>query len=79
MGWPAAKQIGEFAERMQFGVDTTSLPLARAHLPGLGRGEIRALVAAGFDSVATLRDASADVLARYLSPSQIQTFRESQG
>jgi len=71
MGWPGAKRLSELAECVQFGVDASGLALARAQLPGLGRDEIRALVAAGFDSVAALRDASLEVLSRYLSPQQI--------
>jgi helicase len=75
MGWPGAHRLGELAECVQFGIETSGLALARAQLPGIGRDEIRALVAAGFDSVATLREASPEVLARYLSPSQIAGLR----
>ena len=75
MGWPGAHRLGELAECVQFGIETSGLTLARAQLPGIGRDEIRALVAAGFDSVATLREASPEVLSRYLSPSQIAGLR----
>ncbi|MGH7965861.1 MAG: DEAD/DEAH box helicase, partial [Candidatus Binatia bacterium] len=34
MGWPPTKQFAEFAERVRLGVDTASLALARARLPG---------------------------------------------
>ncbi|MSQ48210.1 MAG: DEAD/DEAH box helicase [Deltaproteobacteria bacterium] len=71
MGWPGAQRLSEVAECVQFGIDASGLALARAQLPGIGRDAIRALVAAGFDSVAALREASPEVLARYLSPSQI--------
>lgn len=75
MGWPGARRLGEIAECVQFGIDAPGLALARAQLPGIGRNEIRALVAAGFDSVAALREASPEVLSRYLSPSQIARIR----
>ena len=75
MGWPGAQRLGEVAECVQFGIDSSGLALARAQLPGIGRDEIRALVAAGFDSVAALREASPEVLSRYLSPSQIAGIR----
>lgn len=75
MGWPGARRLGEIAECVQFGIDAPGLALARAQLPGIGRDEIRALVAAGFDSVAALREASPEVLSRYLSPSQIAGIR----
>jgi helicase len=71
MGWPGAQRLGEVAECVQFGVEASGLALARAQLPGIGRDEIRALVAAGFDSVTALREAPPEVLSRYLSPSQI--------
>ena len=75
MGWPGAKRLGELAECVQFGIDPAGLALARARLAGIGRDEIRALVAAGFDSVAALREASPEVLSRYLSPGQIAGLR----
>ncbi len=75
MGWTPAKQLGELAECMRLGVDSAGLVLARAHLPGLSREDIKNLVAAGFASPAVLREASPEVLARYLSPSQIQTLQ----
>ena len=75
MGWPGARRLGEIAECVQFGIDAPGLALARAQLPGIGRDEIRALVAAGFDSVAALREASPEVLSRYLSPSQLAGIR----
>lgn len=75
MGWPGAHRIGELAECVQFGVGSSGLALARAQLPGIGRDEIRTLVAAGFDSVAALREAPPEVLSRYLSPSQIAGLR----
>ncbi len=75
MGWPGARRLGELAECVQFGIDAPGLVLARAQLPGIGRDEIRALVAAGFDSVAALRETSPEVLSRYLSPSQIAGIR----
>lgn len=79
MGWSPANTISDLAERVWFGVDSAGLALARAHLPGLAREEIRALVAAGFDSVASLREASPEVLSRYLSPSQIETVQKING
>ena len=74
MGWTPAQRLGELAERVRFGVDTAGLTLARARLPGLGREGIKALVAAGLDSPAALRDAPPEVLERYLSPGQIQAL-----
>lgn len=74
MGWPGAQRLGELAECVQFGIDPAGLALARAQLAGIGRNEIRALVAAGFDSVVALREASPEVLSRYLSPSQIASL-----
>lgn len=74
MGWTPAKRLSELAERVRFGVDTAGLALARVRLPGLGREEIKALVAAGLDSPAALRDAPPEVLERYLSPGQIQAL-----
>src|SRR5262249_12633169 len=74
MGWSPSQQISNLAERIHFGVDTEGLTLARANLPGIGREEIRALVAAGFDSVTALREASAEALSRYLSTEQIATI-----
>jgi hypothetical protein len=77
MGWAPAAQLANLAERVRLGIDSSGLTLARAHLPGLSREDIRALVAAGFDSPVALREASPEVLERYLSPTQIQTLRES--
>ncbi len=74
MGWTPAKRLSELAERARFGVDTAGLALARARLPGLGREQIKALVVAGLDSPAALRDAPPEVLERYLSPGQIQAL-----
>src|SRR6266571_4215548 len=75
MGWTPAKRLAELAERIRLGVDTASLALARARLPGLGREALKALVAAGFDSPAALRDAPPEVLERYLSPRQLQALQ----
>ena len=75
MGWTPAKRLAELAERIRLGVDTASLALARARLPGLGREALKALVAAGFDSPAALRDAPPAVLERYLSPRQLQALQ----
>ena len=77
MGWSPSQQISNLAERVRFGVDADGLTLARANLPGLGREEVRALVAAGFDSVTALREASPDALSRYLSAEQIASVKES--
>ena len=79
MGWSPTQQISNLAERVRFGVDTEGLTLARANLPGIGREEIRVLVAAGFDSVAALREASPEVLARYLSAEQIAAVKQDRG
>lgn len=75
MGWPAAEQLNALAERVRWGVDAAGLALARAHLPGIGREDVKKLVTAGFDSPAAVREASPDVLARYLSPEQIEALR----
>lgn len=75
MGWAPAKQLSELAERVRFGVDPSSLELARAHLPGLNRKEVQALVAAGFDSPLAVREAPPEVLEPYLSPKQIEALR----
>jgi len=75
MGWTPTARLGELAECMRFGVGPAGLPLARAQLPGLGREDIKNLVAAGLDSPAALREAAPEVLARYLSPGQIQALR----
>ena len=77
MGWTPATQFAELAERVRFGVDPACLSLARAHLPGLSREDLKALAAAGFDSVAALREAAPEVLERYLSPEQIEALRAS--
>ena len=77
MGWSPTQQLSSLAERVRFGVDSDGLPLARASLPGVGREEIRALVAAGFDTVTGLRDASPEVLSRYLSAEQIAAIQEA--
>jgi ATP-dependent DNA helicase len=75
MGWTPTTQLSELAECMRFGVDPACLPLARAQLPGLGREDLKTLVAAGFNSPAALREAPPEVLQQYLSPSQIQTLQ----
>ena len=75
MGWTPAKQLSELAERARFGVDPSSLELARAHLPSLNREEIKALVSAGFDSPRAVREAPPEVLEPYLSPKQIEALR----
>ncbi|MGE0826695.1 MAG: DEAD/DEAH box helicase [Candidatus Binatia bacterium] len=77
MGWPIPQRVSDLAERLRFGVEPPGLALARAQLPGLGREEVRALVAAGFESVAALREASPDVLSRYLSTEQIAAIQAS--
>ncbi len=79
MGWHSARQLSTLAERVRLGVDTTSLTLARARLPGFSRENVKALVAAGFDSPTALRDAPSEVLAHYLSPEQIEALRTSKG
>jgi helicase len=79
MGWTPAKRIGEVAECARFGVGPAGLLLARAQLPGLGREDIRALVAAGFDSPAAVKEAPPEVLGRYLSPSQVQALQGAGG
>jgi replicative superfamily II helicase len=78
MGWTPAKRLAELAERTRFGVDSAGLALARTRLPGLGREEIKALVVAGFDSPAALREAPPEVLERYLSPGQVEALRTYQ-
>ncbi|HKA54131.1 MAG TPA: DEAD/DEAH box helicase [Candidatus Binatia bacterium] len=75
MGWTPTTRLGELAECVRFGIGPAGLPLARAQLPGLGREDIKNLVAAGLDSPAALREAAPEVLARYLSPGQIQALR----
>jgi helicase len=75
MGWTPATQLADLAERVRFGVDSSGLTLARAHLPGLSREDIKTLVAAGFDSPAALRSASPEVLERYLAPGQIEALQ----
>ncbi|MBI3796479.1 MAG: DEAD/DEAH box helicase [Deltaproteobacteria bacterium] len=76
MGWTPTTQLSELAECMRFGIDSACLPLARAQLPGLGREDLKNLVAAGFNSPTALRDAPPEVLERYLSPGQIQALTE---
>jgi hypothetical protein len=75
MGWAPTSQLGELAECTRFGLGAACLPLARAQLPGLGRENVKNLVAAGFNSLAALREAQPEVLERYLSPSQIQALQ----
>ena len=74
MGWAAAPQLSELAERARLGVDPPSLELARAQLPGLNREEIKTLVSAGFDSPLAVREASPEALEPYLSPPQIEAL-----
>jgi helicase len=74
MGWTAADHLKDLADCVRFGVGPDGLALARAQLPGLGREAVRALVAAGFDSPSAVQEASSEVLAAYLSPSQIETL-----
>ena len=76
MGWTAAEQLKDLADSIRFGVGPDGLALARAQLPGLSREDVSALVAAGFDSPAALREAAPEALARYLSASQIETLQE---
>ena len=78
MGWAAAPQLSELAERARLGVDPPSLELARAQLPGLNREEIKTLVSAGFDSPLAVREASPEALEPYLSPPQIEALRRSE-
>ena len=75
MGWASAKQLSELAERARLGVDSPSLELARAQLPGLNREEIKTLVSAGFDSPLAVREASPEALEPYLSSPQIEALR----
>jgi helicase len=75
MGWNPAERLAELAECVRFGVSPSCLPLARMQLPGLNRDDIRALVEAGFDSPAALREASVEALERYLSLSQIEALK----
>jgi hypothetical protein len=77
MGWNPAEHLAELAECVRHGVAPACLPLARAHLSGLSREDIRTLVEAGFDSPQALREASAEALERYLSFSQIETLRSA--
>lgn len=79
MGWTPAKQLGEVAERVRLGVNPSALALARARLPGLSREDLQALAAAGFTSPTALQDAPSEVLARYLSPAQIEALQASLG
>ena len=78
MGWAPAKELSELAERARFGVDPPSLELARANLPGLNREEVKALVAAGFESPSAVHEASPEVLEHYLSPKQIAALQTLQ-
>ncbi len=75
MGWASATPLSELAERARLGVDLPSLELARAQLPGLNREAIKTLVAAGFDSLLAVRQASPEALAPYLSAPQIAALR----
>ncbi|MGE0680220.1 MAG: hypothetical protein AB7P69_04830, partial [Candidatus Binatia bacterium] len=77
MGWNPAEHLAELAECVRYGVAPACLPLARAHLSGLSREDMRTLVEAGFDSPQALRDASAEALERYLSFSQIETLHSA--
>ncbi|MCS6924592.1 MAG: DEAD/DEAH box helicase [Candidatus Binatia bacterium] len=77
MGWPGAARVSTLAERVRWGVEESVLPLARARLSGLGREELKKLVAAGFASPAAVREAPPAVLARYLSPVQIAALRDA--
>lgn len=79
MGWTPSAQLADLAERVRLGVEPGCLELARAHVPGLSREDIKALVAAGFNSVAALHEASPEVLQSYLSPQQIDTLRAATG
>ena len=74
MGWTSAEQLKDLADCVRFGVGSEGLALARAQLPGVSREAARTLVAAGFDSPAAVQDASPEVLAAYLSPSQIEAL-----
>jgi hypothetical protein len=75
MGWNPAEHLAELAECVRHGVTPACLPLARAQLPGLSREDVRTLVEAGLDSPQALREASPEVLERYLSFAQIETLR----
>lgn len=75
MGWNPAEHLAELAECVRYGVTPACLPLARAQFPGLSRENIRALVEAGLDSPAALREVSPEVLERYLSFAQIEALR----
>ena len=77
MGWTSAEQLKDLADCVRFGVRPEGLALARAQLPGVSRDAARALVAAGFDSPAAVQDASPEVLAAYLSPSQIEALHSA--
>ncbi len=77
MGWPAAERLRTLAERVRWGVGDAGLALARARLPGLGREELKKLVAAGFDSPSAVREAPPTVLASYLSPEQIAALQSA--
>jgi helicase len=79
MGWTSSAQLADLAERVRLGVEADCLELARAHVPGLSREDIKALVAAGFNSVTALRQASPEVLQRYLSAQQVGTLRAATG
>ena len=75
MGWTAAERLKDLADSIRFGVGPQGLALARAQLPGLSREDVRALVAAGFDSPQALREAEPAVLTPYLSSSQIEALQ----
>ena len=75
MGWTSAEQLKDLADCVRFGIGPEGLGLARAQLPGLSREAVRALVAAGFDSPSAVQDAPPEVLAAYLSPSQIEALQ----
>jgi replicative superfamily II helicase len=75
MGWNPAEHLAQLSECVRYGVAPVCLPLARAHVPGLSREDLRTLVEAGLDSPAALRDASTEVLERYLSFAQIDVLR----
>ena len=61
------KQISILAERMQYGVNSAGIALARLRVPGLGRERIRALVHQGFDTVEAIKELSVEDLARWVT------------
>jgi helicase len=75
MGWNPAEHLAKLAECVRYGVAPACLPLVRAQLPGLSREDIRTLVEAGLDSPEALREASPEVLERYLSFAQIEALQ----